>query len=324
MKELVSIIVPVYNVEKYLERCIQSLVNQTYSELEIILVDDGSTDLSSKICDEWVKRDSRISVIHKKNGGLSDARNAGMKIVKGEYVCFVDSDDVVHKDFLKSLLILLNEYNADFVEGVAQKFTEKFDTSMDSEIEIEIYNRERAMLELIAERKIRQTVWNKLYRRELIEGIEFPYGKINEDEFWTYQVIGKVNTVVRTSQVIYGYFQRTGSIMGQNYCMKRLDVLQAKEERMQYIKKEFPDLYSNAKYDMFCTCRYAGQMILKSITDYSERKKALQQIKSVYQENELKYYEMEEKKWSEIIWLLLFNVDIEICCKIRNVLRIGM
>ena len=175
MKELISIIVPIYNVEAYLERCLDSLVGQTYSNIEIILVDDGSTDHCPEICDIWERKDPRIKVIHKENGGLSDARNVGIKKVSGDYIIFVDSDDWLHRDMIKILADIRMETNADIVECKAKKVTEyvKDDSINFKEINIRQFSSREALEALIDENILKQTVWNKLYKKDVIDCIQF-------------------------------------------------------------------------------------------------------------------------------------------------------
>ena len=180
----ISIVIPIYNVEKYLPQCLDSVINQTHQNLEIILVNDGSTDSCGEIGEEYAAKDPRIKVIHKENGGLSDARNAGIKVATGEYIAFIDSDDFVAVDFCEKLLETLLENTADVAECDFLAFEndrdlEKFST--DTKEKIEVFETEAA-LELLMKEYFKQTVWNKLYRREVLGDFEFPVGKINEDE----------------------------------------------------------------------------------------------------------------------------------------------
>ena len=166
--DLISVIVPVYNVEKYLDKCIQSIVDQTYTNLEIILVDDGSPDNSGAICDEWAEKDNRIKVIHKANGGLSDARNAGLDIATGEYIAFVDSDDYIELDFYDKLYNVIKATNCDISICNLRKVYENNNVSVNNcdTFEITEYSTTEAMSALIDD-KIRQVVWNKLYKADI-------------------------------------------------------------------------------------------------------------------------------------------------------------
>ena len=189
MQPLISVIVPIYNVEDYLDRCVDSIINQTYKNLEIILVDDGSPDNCPKMCDDYAKIDNRIKVVHKENGGLSDARNAGMKVATGEYVSFIDSDDYVSLDFYETLLQTMIDNDSDIVECGVVKFYEngKFDEYSDDQM-IKNFNTVDGLEGLINENSFHQYVWNKLYKSSIALDIPYEVSKLNEDEFWTYQI----------------------------------------------------------------------------------------------------------------------------------------
>ena len=236
MNPLISVIVPIYNVEKYLARCVDSIVNQTYKNLEIILVDDGSPDRCPQMCDDYAEKDSRIKVVHKNNGGLSDARNAGMAVATGEYISFIDSDDYVSDDFFECLLNVMNKENSDIAECSVVKFYEdnRFDEFSD-DLSVKTYDTQDAMSALIAENPFHQHVWNKLYKTELVKDIPYAVGKLNEDEFWTYRVFGRANKVARLNKTMYYYFQRSSSIMGVGYNIRRLDALEGKANRQKKI-----------------------------------------------------------------------------------------
>jgi len=240
----ISIIIPIYNVEDYLPECLDSVINQTYQNLEIILVNDGATDSCAKICDEYALKDNRIKVIHKPNGGLSDARNAGLNVATGNFISFVDSDDLVAVDFCEKLLHILIENNADIAECGFYKFETDLDlvnVVTTPDITAELFETEIA-LELLMKEYLKQMVWNKLYRKEVMAQLQFPVDKINEDEYWTYKVFGNAKKIVKIQNIIYFYRQQEASIMGKNYSLKRLDGLRALEERISYMKENFPKL----------------------------------------------------------------------------------
>ena len=284
MNPLISVIVPIYNVEKYLARCVDSIVNQTYKNLEIILVDDGSPDRCPQMCDDYAKKDSRIKVVHKKNGGLSDARNAGMAVATGEYISFIDSDDYVSDDFFECLLDVMNKENSDIAECSVVKFYEdnRFDEFSD-DLSVKTYDTQDAMSALIAENPFHQHVWNKLYKTELVKDIPYAVGKLNEDEFWTYQVFGRANKVSKLNKTMYYYFQRNSSIMGVGYNIRRLDALEGKANRQKYIENNFPDLSTQAKIDLYGSCMFAYQSVLKFMSGPG-KKKAISIIKK-YKKN---------------------------------------
>ena len=184
MNPVISIIVPVYKVEKQLNKCIESILNQTFKDYELILVDDGSPDNCGHICDEYEKKDSRIKVIHKKNGGLSDARNAGLDIALGKYIGFVDSDDIIHPQMYEKLYNCINKSNLDIVQCKFKRFKsiEEININIsDSELNFKEYNSQDAIIDLIDNNKINVNAWNKLYKRELFQNERYPKGKIHED-----------------------------------------------------------------------------------------------------------------------------------------------
>ena len=232
--ELVSIVVPVYNVEKYLRECIDSILSQTYKKLEIILVDDGSTDESGKICDEYVKKDSRIKAIHKENGGLSSARNTGLDIATGKYISFIDSDDYVTENFIEKMYNALQENKAEMAQCLFTK--DKFESVkmqievLDSEQAIEYWND-------IQYHNFFVIACNKLYNLKLFENLRFPLGKISEDAFTTYKVFDKAKKIVIIPDILYYYRSTPDSITNRKFSVKRYDALQAYEEEINYFKK---------------------------------------------------------------------------------------
>lgn len=253
---LVSIIVPIYNVDAYLTKCIDSLINQTLRNIEIILVNDGSTDKCGKICDEYKIKDNRIKVIHKENGGLSDARNKGLDMASSEYVAFIDSDDWIDVHMIEKLYSLSIKYGADIVQGdYIEVYTDDDVIKTDiNNIETNCYNREQA-LELLYSEKHEKTVitWNKLYKRTLFEGIKFPKGKVHEDEFTTYKLLDKANILVDTNIPIYYYRQRAGSIMNSEFNIKRLDALEAWIERKKYFEQNNLEVLKKKTESMICS-----------------------------------------------------------------------
>ncbi|XME03217.1 glycosyltransferase family 2 protein [Lachnospiraceae bacterium C1.1] len=238
-KPLVSVIVPIYMVEAYLPACIESIQNQTYENLEIILVDDGSKDDCGKIAEKYAANDSRIKVIHKENGGLSDARNAGIDIAEGEYFVFVDSDDRIHPQMTELLLQPVVENKADM--SVCNFMTigddEKTDISNIVKADIVIIENMEDKTKYYFEEKsyVRFTVaWNKLYPRRYFEQIRYPKGKIHEDEFTTYKLLDKADRVAYIKDPLYYYVQRGSSIMGEGFNEKSLHRLEAMDERIHY------------------------------------------------------------------------------------------
>lgn len=323
MNPLISVIVPIYNVEKYLARCVDSIVNQTYKNLEIILVDDGSPDSCPQMCDDYAKKDSRIKVVHKKNGGLSDARNAGMAVATGEYISFIDSDDYVSDDFFECLLDVINKENSDIAECSVVKFYEdnRFDEFSD-DLSVKTYDTQDAMSALIAENPFHQHVWNKLYKTELVKDIPYAVGKLNEDEFWTYQVFGRANKVSKLNKTMYYYFQRNSSIMGVGYNIRRLDALEAKANRQKYIENNFPDLSTQAKIDLYGSCIFAYQSVMKFMSG-ADKKNALELIRKYRKMYNLSFDEINTIKDSSKKYFMFAKFNFYLCCKMRAVCGIG-
>lgn len=225
----VSVIVPVYKVEAYLDDCVVSLLEQTYQDLEIILVDDGSPDSCGDICDRWAEKDSRIKVVHKENGGLSDARNAGLKHAHGEYVYFVDSDDRITRNAIQSAVEYSKMYDADIVISTMRR------TQNSGEVKIASGN------ELFQEMFLRYfwEAWGKLYKRTLIAERNFPKGKLYEDIAYTPYVILDAKTVVHMDDGAYLYTVREDSIMGKAKTVIKADLVENIEELLAYLKKNY-------------------------------------------------------------------------------------
>lgn len=258
MQQLVSIIVPIYKVEQYLEKCIENLINQTYKNVEIILVDDGSPDNCPLICDEFAQKDSRIVVLHKTNGGLSDARNAGLKIAKGEWIVFIDSDDFVHLQMIEILMDTATKYEADLAwcsikETDENGYADNIKIEGDEQLEVLNDNNTVVMTNSEAEEKffsmaMKQealVAWNKLYHRSLFtedgEPIWYPIGKIFEDGYTTYRLIYQAKKVVAARLPLYYYRQRGGSIMNQNSFKTYEPALDAGELRIKFYLKNNED-----------------------------------------------------------------------------------
>lgn len=323
MNSLISVIVPIYNVEKYLDRCVDSIINQTYKNLEIILVDDDSPDNCPQMCDDYAKKDSRIKIVHKENGGLSDARNAGMKVATGEYVSFIDSDDYISLDFYETLLETIVDNDSDIVECGVVKFYEdnNFDEYSD-DLKVTNYDTLYALDGLINENPFKQHVWNKLYKSNIALDIPYAVGKLNEDEFWTYQIFGKAKKVTRINKTMYYYFQRGSSIMGNGYNIRRLDALEGKMNRQAYIEKNFPTLATKAKVDLYGSCMFAYQSVLKFMSG-NDKKKAGKIIKDYKNRCKLTNDEINNIDDSSRKYYKLAKLNFYLCCKMKAIFNIG-
>lgn len=235
-KNIVSIIIPVYNVREYLDDCVYSVINQTYKNLEIILVDDGSTDGSGSMCDEYAKLDNRVIVIHKVNGGLSDARNLGLEKTTGNWILFVDSDDYIDEDMVRDMLSIGLVNEADMVIcgiNILDPPNSRRQCFFES-IETECLKNEL----LDARNGFWMTSWNRICKASLYKDIKFPVGKIHEDEDTTYRLIDRCNKIMGTSKCFYNYRIRSGSIMTHPSTLYNVDLVGIFYNKYQYFKSK--------------------------------------------------------------------------------------
>lgn len=229
---LVSVIVPVYNVEAYLDQCLESILAQSYHNMEILMVDDGSTDDSGIMCDRWAERDERIRVIHQPNGGLSAARNTALDVMTGQLVTMVDSDDVLHPDFITTLLDAMRQHDADIAVGSYRPFygdDTAFPAPAGHHDPPRAYDQREALLAILYQKGLTHSAWGRLYREELFHGIRYPVGKYYEDFAIIYPLLKKCRTVVKIDDILYGYRQRDKSIL-QTFSPRRADVLDLGEQ----------------------------------------------------------------------------------------------
>lgn len=324
-RDLISVIVPVYKVEKYLDKCVESIVTQTYRNLEIILVDDGSPDQCPDMCDKWAEKDYRIKVIHKKNGGLSEARNAGMEIATGKFIGFVDSDDWIEPDMYQLLYNYMVENDCDISAcGVQMDWEDSVPARRLTREGCCILNTVEAMQASIQETWLKQPVWYKLYKSKLVKDILFPVGKYHEDVFWSYQAVGRAKKIYIFDQPCYHYLQRDGSIMDDRYSLKRLNSLEAKQERVQYIKSELPELTNIAKTNLWFSCIYAMQMLMYNCTE-EVNKIGRETVKNVLEKNNVKLRDVSVREIGikQFVWFVMSKVSFVGTCKIRNIFGIG-
>lgn len=256
---IVSIIVPIYNVEQYLPKCIESAIAQTYKNIEILLVDDGSPDNCPTICDEYAAKDPRIKVIHKENGGLSSARNAGLEIFGGEYVFFLDSDDWIEPTTIEKMLAAIQTNHADLclcrccaenesgtILSTSEPWTDRF-----------LFTRDEFLRELTLSALPKYTICcNKLYSREIIKQLRFPVGLIHEDEFFTPHVYAAIQTAICLNDVLYHYLVRSESITHEQFSVRRFDKITAWLDRIQLYnsinKTELAALTCERTADNYC------------------------------------------------------------------------
>lgn len=265
MDLLISVIVPIYNVEAYLDQCIRSIVEQTYNKLEIILVDDGSPDKCPEICDEWALKDKRVKVIHKKNGGLSDARNAGLDVAKGDLIAFVDSDDWIEPKMYQTMLNALIKEDADICAcGTIDSFEtfEKYRT-----YPYYVGGSEETLAMIYKETIFPVSAWNKLHWKKNWENLRFPVGKICEDAFTTYLLVDRADKIVQIPEPLYHYRIRENSIMTSKFNLSRMDEEEAWRCNYEFVKKRYPNIQGYA-FDFYLQKVY----MLIHLIEKSEKK----------------------------------------------------
>lgn len=257
MDDLVSIIVPIYKVEKFISKCVNSIVKQTYKNIEILLIDDGSPDKCPEICDSIAEKDSRIKVIHNKNHGLSFTRNYGLEKANGKYICFVDGDDYIENDFVEVLLNLIKKYKTklacvSFKEVDENEIYQNNNNSYQQSIDFKM-SQEQAIKTLFEKNKIKDYVWNKMYEKSLFENIKFPIDRAMEDLGIMYKIFTKTDFIAFSNQEKYFYVQRKGSILHSLNDQLYNDKFYLANERFYYIKKLYPQLEENFQF-AFQTC----------------------------------------------------------------------
>lgn len=245
MQDLISVIVPIYKVEAYLDECVQSILSQTHKQLEIILVDDGSPDGCPAMCDAWVEKDSRIRVIHKENGGLSDARNVGIDAATGDYIAFVDSDDWIVPEMYEKMLAALKKENADICAcNILSCFPDRICPWGCGEYTVG--GPEQFLKMIYSDTSFPVAAWNKLYPRRMWEEIRFPVGKICEDAFTTYRLVHRAQRIVQIPEALYCYRIRENSIMTSPFRLQRMDEEEAWRVNYEFIRENYPNLKKKA------------------------------------------------------------------------------
>lgn len=272
---MISVIIPVYNVEKYLAPCLDSVINQTYTDWEAVLVDDGSTDASPAICEEYAGKDGRFRLIRQENGGLSAARNTGIAACKGDYITFLDSDDALVSTALEQLLRLCTGYNADLAVCPMLRLEEDGSLAPYKNhapiCGTEIFIGEGKMASYIRLNKQTNTACGKLYARELFDEIRFPDGKTSEDVFTAYQVIHAARRVVIHEAPLYIYRNRPGSIMTRRITGRDFDVIEGRMLEAAFIRAHYPELADCMPVKI---CSAAVTLMIRTAVDrYSDPEK---------------------------------------------------
>lgn len=248
MNKLISIIIPVYNAEKFLNKCLDSILAQTYNNLEIILVNDGSSDKSGDICREYAEKDDRIKVIHKENGGQSIARNCALDICRGDYIGFVDADDWISSDMYETLCTNLEQCNADISICQCKKVNKREDVPLKNNTGFIQLNREETFEYFYKRRIFECHMWNKLYRRNLFDDIRFPEGKIYEDEDAMYKLLWKINSVAYTDKECYYYYEHELSTVHKKFNDAQLNKLDVYQNAIMFFEKNMPEIVQYVKY----------------------------------------------------------------------------
>lgn len=318
---LISVIVPVYRAEAYLEQCVASIVNQTYRNLEIILVEDGSPDNCGALCDAWAARDSRIRVIHKENGGGGDARNAALEIARGQLIGMVDSDDYIEPHMYEHLHQILRE-DMDIAEcEIGTTDSDDFPLEDGSQYEVTVCQTLDAMRLHMQEKLFCQTPPNKLYRRSVIRDIRFPVGTLIDDEFWTYRVIGNARKLIHSSCCMYAYRQQQTSVMHKPFSLRRLETIYAQQQRLEYLKTHMPPLEYEGKAYLFLACLFAMQMSLRYLsgadleTARGILRKAVSEITPLAVSRKLPV--------KKNVLLVLGQISLEGTCRLKNLFLPG-
>lgn len=280
----VSIVVPVYNVEKYLQRCVSSILGQTLQDIEIILVDDGSRDSSGKLCDEYAKEDSRIVVVHKENGGLSSARNAGIDVATSPYIGFVDSDDYIDEEMYEKLYNWITENEADIAMCELCHCYEDKEITKRTNTEFGVVNDEQAIRLVMEGNKATVSAVNKLYKTSIFDKVKYPVGKLTEDAFVIVEVLMQARKVVYSTEELYYYVHRKNSITTSRFKKKDLNVLEAYSKNRELIKKNYPALRDVA--DMRCIWAHFyvldKMMLSKELEEKDIQKKIIKTLRKNY------------------------------------------
>ena len=322
-ENLISVIVPVYKVEPYLDRCVQSIVDQTYTNLEIILVDDGSPDNCPAMCDAWTEKDARIKVIHKENGGQASARNAGLAIAGGDLVGFVDSDDFIAPSMYEAMYAVMKENECDIVECSRQDFVTEDEIALTAEHgQVTVFSRKEAIRDFLAEKHFKCTVWNMLVKSTIAKQVLFDEGKTHEDILWPYRAYMLSDRIGFLDSRLYFYFQRPNSTMNKKYSEKRFDGLDALEFRAALVKADFPELHHLATKAYLGACMYQYQFLSRQPKSL-ENRKYQRILHNRFRAGDQKVL-FDGLNFKYKVWYSLFKFTPDFTVKLRNTLKIGL
>ena len=309
MKDLISIIIPVYNTEQYLNECVDSILAQTYGNWELFLVDDGSTDKSGGMCDDYAKKDARIKVLHLENGRQGKARNRALDKVQGEYICFADSDDCLPLNALEIMWKGIKKENVKLIQFASERISGGKRIFNFSHREYIKMDAQSALVNYITANKevIQHAPWAKLYKAELFEEVRFPENKIYEDSATIYKLIEKCDEVVYSPQVVYYARERDGSTTRQKIGRRNLDRLSVYEDMQMYFQTQSPN-------ETLCRCAIAAQVdvvwnlaiqVYKNMPKGAEREEILCELKEKGKELKKKGI-YRDKKAKFLLWNFLY------------------
>lgn len=311
MNPAISIIVPVFNVEAYLEDCIESILDQKFSDFELILVNDGSTDESGSICDNYAKNDKRVKVVHKSNGGVSSARNTGINVAQGNYIGFVDSDDRIKENMYKRLYQLCLDTESDIAicklgREIEGKIINKSEGSVIKELD-----NIQAMKQLFIGNLYRFSLCNKLFKKKCFDEIQFPEGRIHEDLSTTYRLFANADKTVYTNEIGYIYVKRENSILTTTFNENRLDAFEGWDEILAFMNNKYPSI-SNEFTTCFCYwCVDNIVYILKQVKDKENRKRYMKVIQLFLRKHKVNIKSVELPiKYKSIVSLMILNVEL--------------
>ena len=278
MTNKISVIIPIYNVEKFLPKCIESIISQSYKNLEILLVDDGSTDNCNKICKQYAKKDNRIKLFKKNNGGLSDARNYGIDRATGDYLFFVDSDDYIAPNCIKELLDSSIAANSEIATTLFVAF-HNGETPTSQKGIYKTLGTKDALENLLYQKNCTTSAWGKLYKKELFNNIRYPKGKICEDLPTTYKLFAKASKISIGTSKLYFYLQRQNSIIISNFKPERFDALEFAKEETQFIEKNYPSLRKAAANRELMEAIYILESMKPNCPYRHEKQSAIRTVK---------------------------------------------
>ena len=318
--ETISVIIPAYNVAPWLPRCLDSILAQTYPKLEIIVVDDGSADNARQVMEDYAARDGRIRPIFKENGGVTSARLAGVAAATGEWVGFADGDDAIDPDMYRHLLENAHTYDADISHcGHRVEFPDGRVAYVHNTGGLRQQDNLTGLRDLLDGGQVESSLCTKLYRRETVGDIRFPVGTKIDDEFFTYRVLGNAKRLVRSTRKLYAYRQQPDSVMHGGFSLRRLEGVQAQEQRLAYLKTHMPSLEYEGRANLFLYCQYAMQMSIQYLSGEELRQAKESLRKTVSGLTPL----LPSRKLSPAgnVWLVLGQLSFEGSCRLMNCLE---